>query len=336
MMKAIGYKDAGPISAVDSLIELETEIPQPGPNDVLVEVRGISVNPVDVKLRASVQPDGGSRILGFDAAGVVQDVGSAVTRFRPGDEVFYAGDITRPGTNAQFHLVDERIVGRKPSSLNFPEAAGIPLTSITAWEMLFDSFGLKEGEGMGESLLVIGGAGGVGSILIQLAKKLTGLTVIATASRDDTRAWVEKMGADHLVNHRNPLDEEMKALGIAPRYVAALTHTDKHFASIRELIKPRGHIALIDDPESLDVISLKSKALSVSWEFMFTRSLFQTEDMDVQHKLLNRVSALLDDRTLVSTVNHHGGVLNVENLRAAHELQESGKAIGKTVLDGMN
>lgn len=336
MMKAIGYKDAGPISAVDSLIELETEIPQPGSNDVLVEVRGISVNPVDVKLRASVQPDGGSRILGFDAAGVVQDVGSAVTRFRPGDEVFYAGDITRPGTNAQFHLVDERIVGRKPSSLNFPEAAGIPLTSITAWEMLFDSFGLKEGEGMGESLLVIGGAGGVGSILIQLAKKLTGLTVIATASRDDTRAWVEKMGADHLVNHRNPLDEEMKALGIAPRYVAALTHTDKHFASIRELIKPRGHIALIDDPESLDVISLKSKALSVSWEFMFTRSLFQTEDMDVQHKLLNRVSALLDDRTLVSTVNHHGGVLNVENLRAAHELQESGKAIGKTVLDGMN
>ena len=276
----------------------------------------------------------GPRILGFDAAGGVKAVGSAVTRFQPGDEVFYAGDITRPGTNTQFHLVDERIVGRKPGSLNFTEAAGMPLTSITAWEMLFDSFGLKEGEGTGESLLVLGGAGGVGSLLIQLAKKLTGLTVIATASRDDTRAWVEKMGADHVVNHRNPLDEEMKALDIAPRYVAALTHTDKHFASIRELIKPRGHIALIDDPDTLNVISLKSKAISLSWEFMFTRSMFQTDDMDVQHKLLNRVSELLDNGTLISTVNNRGGVLNVENLRAAHEFQESGKAIGKTVLNG--
>ena len=184
--------------------------------------------------------------------------------------------------------------------------------------------------------MVIGGAGGVGSILIQLAKQLTGLTVIATASRDDTCAWVKKMGADHVINHRNPLNEEMKALGIAPRYVAALTHTQQHFAAIRELIKPRGQIALIDDPDSLDVASLKRKALSLSWEFMFTRSMFQTDDMAVQHQLLNRVSALLDDRTLQSTVNHHGGILNVENLRAAHELQESGKAIGKTVLDGFS
>ncbi|MEM8612273.1 MAG: zinc-binding alcohol dehydrogenase family protein [Cyanobacteria bacterium P01_H01_bin.105] len=333
-MKAIGYKVAGPISAENALTEFETDTLQPGPNDLLVDVRGVSVNPVDVKLRASAQPNDGPRILGFDAAGVVKAIGSAVTRFQPGDDVFYAGDITRPGTNAQFHLVDERIVGRKPGSLNFAEAAGMPLTSITAWEILFDSFGLKEGEGAGESLLVIGGAGGVGSILIQLAKKLTGLTVIATASRDDTRAWVEKMGADHVVNHRNPLNEEMKALGIAPRYVAALTHTDKHFASIRELIKPRGHIALIDDPDTLNVISLKSKAISLSWEFMFTRSMFQTDDMDVQHKLLSRVSELLDNGTLISTVNNRGGVLNVENLRAAHEFQESGKAIGKTVLDG--
>ena len=334
MMKAIGYRVAGPISAENALTEFETDRLQPGPNDLLVDVRGVSVNPVDVKLRASAQPDDGPRILGFDAAGVVKAVGSAVTRFQPGDEVFYAGDITRPGTNTQFHLVDERIVGRKPVSLNFAEAAGMPLTSITAWEILFDSFGLKEGEGTGESLLVIGGAGGVGSILIQLAKKLTGLTVIATASRDDTRAWVEKMGADHVVNHRNPLDEEMKALGIAPRYVAALTHTDKHFASIRELIKPRGHIALIDDPDTLNVISLKSKAISLSWEFMFTRSMFQTDDMDAQHKLLNRVSELLDNGTLISTVNNRGGVLNVENLRAAHEFQESGTAIGKTILEG--
>ena len=335
-MKAIGYSDAGIISAENALAEFETESPQPGASDLLVEVRGVSVNPVDVKLRANVQPDSGLRILGFDAAGIVQAVGSEVTKFRPGDEVFYAGDITRPGTNAQFHLVDERIVGRKPSTFGFAEAAGMPLTSITAWEILFDSLGLKEGDGTGESLLVIGGAGGVGSILIQLAKQLTGLTVIATASRENTRAWVEKMGADYVVNHRNPLEAEMKTLGIAPRYVAALTNTKQHFASIRELIKPRGHIALIDDPNSLDVVSLKPKALSVSWEFMFARSMFQTDDIDVQHRLLNKVSALLDDGTLISTVNHHGGVLNVENLRAAHKLQESGKAIGKTVLNGID
>ena len=299
-----------------------------------MEVRGISLNPVDVKVRANMQPDGAQRILGFDAAGIVQAVGSETTRFKPGDEVFYAGDITRSGSNAEFQLVDERIVGRKPSSLDFAEAAGIPLTTITAWEILFDNFGLKEGEGEGDALLVIGGAGGVGSILIQLAKQLTGLEVIATASRPDTRAWVEKMGANHVVNHRNPLDEEMKALGISPRYVAALTNTDEHIASIVELIKPRGRIALIDDPQSLDIMPLKFKALTLSWEFMFTRSMFQTEDMDVQHKLLNRVADLLDDGTLISTVNQHFGTMNVENLRRAHELQESGAAIGKTVLDG--
>ncbi|NER80275.1 MAG: zinc-binding alcohol dehydrogenase family protein [Leptolyngbya sp. SIO1D8] len=335
-MKAIGYTDAGPISAANTLIEFEADRPQPGPNDLLVEVRGISVNPVDVKVRASVQPDDGFRILGFDAAGIVKEVGSATTLFRPGDEVFYAGDLTRPGTNAAFHVVDERIVGRKPSSLGFTEAAGMPLTSITAWEILFDSFGLKESEGTDEALLVIGGAGGVGSILIQLAKKLTGLNVIATASRDDTRAWVKKMGADHIVNHRHPLDEELEALGISPRYVASLTHTDRHFESIIKLIKPRGHIALIDDPKTLDIVPLKAKALSISWEFMFTRSMFQTEDMDAQHVLLNRVADLLDDGTLIPTVNKHGGTLSVENLRSAHTLQESGTAIGKTVLDGFS
>ena len=217
-MKAIGYTERGSVSAETAVVEFETDRPQPGPNDLLVEVRGISVNPVDVKVRANRQPpDGQPRILGFDAAGVVKDAGAAVTRFNPGDEVFYAGDFTRPGTNAEFHVVDERIVGRKPSSLGFAEAAAMPLTSITAWEILFDSFALEEGEGAGESLLVVGGAGGVGSILIQLAKKLTGLTVIATASRPDTQAWVEKMGADHVVNHANPLAEEMRALGIAHR-----------------------------------------------------------------------------------------------------------------------
>ena len=333
-MKAIGHTEACSIDAENALIEFETDIPGPGPNDLLVDVRGISMNPVDVKVRSWMQPEGGPRILGWDAAGVVTAVGSEVSRFKPGDEVYYAGDLMRPGSNAEFQLVDERIAGRKPSSLGFTEAAGIPLTAITAWEILFDSFGLKAGEGAGHAILVIGGAGGVGSILIQLAKKLTGLEVIATASRPDTEAWVGKMGADHVVNHRKPLDEEMKALGISPRFVAALTNTDQHIAAIVELIKPRGHIALIDDPEALDIKPLKFKAITLSWEFMFTRPMFQTDDIDIQHRLLNRVADLLDDRTLVSTVNKHGGELNVTNLRAAHEFQESGAAIGKTVLDG--
>ncbi|MDC3379403.1 zinc-binding alcohol dehydrogenase family protein [Planctomycetota bacterium] len=333
-MKAIGYAEAGPISAADALVEFEADRPEPGPHDLLVEVRGVSVNPVDVKVRASAQPEGTPRILGFDAAGVVLAVGSDTTRFKPGDEVFYAGDLTRPGTNAALHVVDERLVGRKPTSLDFADAAGMPLTSITAWELLFDSFGLKRGEGAGETLLVIGGAGGVGSILIQLAKKLTALKVIATASRPETRAWVEAMGADHVVNHRNPLDEELEALGVAPRYVASLTHTDGHFASVVKLIKPRGHIAVIDDPQTLDVVPLKLKALSLSWEFMFARSMFKTDDMDAQHALLNEVAELLDKGTLIPTVNKRCGALSVESLRAAHEHQESGQAIGKTVLDG--
>lgn len=333
-MKTIGHTETTAISAENALVELEVDMPKPGPHDLLVEVKGVSVNPVDVKVRAAWKPEGPHRILGYDAAGIVKEVGSETSRFKPGDAVFYAGDITRAGSNAAFQLVDEHIVGRKPSSLNFAEAAGMPLTTITAWELLFDSFGVKEGEGQGEAILIIGGAGGVGSVLIQLAKKLTGLTVIATASRPDTRTWVENMGADHIVNHRNPLDQEMEALGIAPKYVAALTHTDSHFESIVKLIKPRGHIALIDDPETLDILPLKPKALTVSWEFMFTRSMFQTEDIEAQHILLNRAADLLDDGTLISTVNKHCGPMSVKNLRHAHELQESQTAIGKTVLDG--
>ena len=334
MMKAIGYPVAGPLTNENALIDFEVDKPRPGPNDLLVEVRGISVNPVDVKVRASMQPGKPAGILGYDAAGIVREVGDAVSRFRPGDEVFYAGDITRPGTNSEFHVVDERIVGRKPASLGFAEAAAMPLTTITAWEILFDCFGLQEGGGAGEALLVIGGAGGVGSVMIQLAKALTGLKVIASASRPDSRAWVEKVGADHVVDHRKPLYEEVKSLGVTPRYVASLTHTDKHFESIVKLIKPRGHIALIDDPEQLNVAAIKPKALSLSWEFMFARSMFQTDDMDAQHALLQRTADLLDEGKLVSTVNVHAGDLTVANLRKAHELQESGAAIGKTVLNG--
>ncbi len=281
-------------------------------------------------------PEQGTKVIGWDAAGVVQQVGSEVSKFKVGDEVFYAGDLTRPGTNSELHAVDERIVGKKPKSLGFAEAAGLPLTSITAWELLFDCFALKEGEGDGESLLILGGAGGVGSILIQLAKKLTGLTVIATASRPETIKWVQKMGADHVINHRESLVDQVKSLGLEPRYVASLTGTEGHFSAILELIKPRGHMALIDDPSSLDIMAGKFKALSFSWEFMFTRSMFQTDDIEKQHELLNRVSELLDEGTLISTVTNNLGKISVETLAEAHVQQESGRAIGKNVLDGWN
>ena len=307
-----------------------------GPRDLLVEVRGISVNPVDVKVRASMAPEKGTKIIGYDATGVVRDVGSGVSKFQVGDEVFYAGDLTRRGTNSEFHAVDERIVGKKPKTLGFAEAAGFPLTSITAWEILFDSFALNEGGGKGESLLIIGGAGGVGSILIQLAKKLTGLTVIATASRPETQEWVHKMGADHVINHRESLVDQLKPLGLEPRYVASLTGTDEHFPAIVELIKPRGHIALIDDPQSLDIKVGKPKALTFSWEFMFTRSMFQTDDIEKQHELLNRVSELIDDGTLLSTVTNNLGKISAETLKSAHAQQESGRAIGKNVLNGFH
>jgi len=330
-MKAIGYSTAG---NADTLEIIEMDQPVVGPRDLLVAVEGISVNPVDVKLRAGVEPEGAARVLGFDAAGVVTETGDEVTGYKVGDAVYYAGDVTRAGTNAEFHAVDERIVGRKPASLDFVDAAGLPLTSITAWEMLFDAFRLTEGGGSGQTLLVIGGAGGVGSILIQLAKALTGLTVIATASRPETQDWVRKMGADHVVDHRGDLAAQLADLGLVPTYVAALTATDQHWPAIIDLIAPRGQIALIDDPEALDIKAAKPKALSIHWEFMFTRSMFGTEDICAQRDLLNRVAEMIDAGTLQSTVTERGDALTIEALRAAHLKQESGRVIGKQVLGG--
>ncbi|UXX82379.1 zinc-binding alcohol dehydrogenase family protein [Roseovarius pelagicus] len=330
-MKAIGYSAAGPTGTLE-MVELDQ--PKIGPRDLLVAVKGISVNPVDVKLRAAVEPDGAVRILGFDAAGVVADIGDEVTCYKVGDEVFYAGDVTRAGTNAEYHAVDERIVGCKPACLDFVQAAGMPLTSITAWEMLFDAFRLPEGGGEGQTLLVIGGAGGVGSVLIQLAKALTGLTVIATASRPETQDWVRKMGADHVVDHRGDLAAQVADLGLAPSHVAALTATDQHWPAIIDLIAPRGQIALIDDPETLDIKAAKPKALSIHWEFMFTRSMFGTDDMSTQRDLLNRVAEMIEKGTLQSTVTQRDGRLTAEALRHAHTRQESGRVIGKQVLGG--
>ena len=333
-MKAIGYEKAGPITAEDALIDFEADTPTLSARDLLVDVRAISVNPVDVKVRSKMSPETGTKIIGYDAAGVVKEIGSDVSLFKVGDEVFYAGDLTRPGTNAELHAVDERIVGKKPTTLSFSDAAALPLTSITAWEILFDSFSLKEDSGDGESILIIGGAGGVGSILIQLAKQLTQLTVVTTASRPETIEWVKKMGADHVISHRESLVDQMKVLNLEPRYVASLTASDQHFDSIVELIKPRGHIALIDDPQSLDVNSMKRKALTFSWEFMFTRSMFQTDDMIKQHELLNRVSELVDAGKIQSTATGHMGKISAESLKKAHKVQDSGQVIGKNVLEG--
>jgi len=330
-MKTIGYTQTG---AATVLTAQEADRPALRPRDLLVAVMGISVNPVDVKLRANRAPEG-LGILGFDASGVVVETGPEVTGYKIGDEVFYAGDVTRPGTNAEFHAVDERIVGRKPASLDFTEAAGLPLTAITAWEMLFDSFRLIEGAGAGQSLLVIGGAGVVGSILIQLSKRLTGLTVIATASRPETQDWVRRMGADHVIDHRGDIAAQLRDLALVPDYVSALTATDQHWPAIIELIAPRGHVALIDDPQGLDIAPAKPKALTLSWEFMFTRSMFGT-DMEAQRDLLNRVSAMLDAGELISTVTERADVSTPDSLIAAHERQESGRVIGKQVLPGLS
>ena len=332
-MKALGYNERGPVSNPGAVVAFDADMPTPGPRDLIVEVKGVSVNPVDFKVRANRPPEG-TVILGWDAAGVVKEVGAEVTMFKPGGEVMYAGEFTRPGTNAEFQAVDERIVGRKPSSIGFAEAAALPLTAITAWEMLFDSFGIKEGDGAGDALLVIGGAGGVGSIMIQLAKKLTGLTVVASASREDTVAWVNKMGADHVVNHRNPLNEEMATLGIAPKYVAALTGTEGHWDAIIEMMKPRGHIGMIDDPAAINWQGLKMKALSFSWEFMFARTLHKADDVEAQGVLLNRVADLVDSGDVVTTANKNYGALSEASLREALAAQVEGTTIGKSVLDG--
>ena len=333
-MKAIVYTQHGlPISAPQSLQEIEMPTPVAGPHDLFVEVRAVSVNPVDTKIRLHA-PVTAPRVLGWDASGIVRAVGSSVTLFKQGEEVFYAGSILRPGSNSQFQLVDERIVGRKPASLDFAQAAALPLTSITAWELLFDRLKVAKGGAVGQSVLVIGAAGGVGSILLQLARKLTGLTVIGTASRNATRNWVRELGAHHVIDHTQPMREQLEALGIPEvDIVISLTHTDQHFPAIVDVLAPQGQLALIDDPAQLDAVPLKRKSISLHWELMFTRSIFGTPDMVKQHQLLNRVSAMIDDGTLRTTLGEHFGMISADNLRRAHAHIESGRAVGKIVLE---
>ena len=334
-MKAVAYTEHGlPISDPRALQDVTLPIPQPGPRDLRVAVRAISVNPVDTKVRNGVavtEP----RVLGWDAVGIVDAVGDEVTLFQPGDAVFYAGAIGRPGSNAEYQLVDERIVGHKPASLDDAAAAALPLTAITAWELLFDRLRIAEGGGEGQTLLVVGAAGGVGSILVQLARQLTRLTVIGTASRPDTQDWVYGLGAHHVIDHSQPLTDGLQRLGIAEvSHVASLTHTDQHYDQIVAALAPQGQLALIDDPGQLDVMALKRKSLSLHWESMFTRSSFNTPDLQRQHDLLERVAALIDAGVLRTTLGEHYGRINAANLRQAHALIESHRARGKLVLEG--
>lgn len=338
-MKAIAYQKPLPITDELALQDIVLPEPQPGPRDLLVDVAAVSVNPVDTKRRRGAAPrEGEWGVLGWDAVGTVRAVGDQVGLFKVGDRVFYAGAIHRPGANAERHVVDERLVALAPASLGDAQAAALPLTSITAWEMLFDRLQVGRGDASrGKLMLVIGAAGGVGSVMLQLARQLTGLELVGTASRPETAAWVRGLGAHHVIDHSKPLDEGFTAAGLrAPDYVVSLTQTDQHFAAIAELIAPQGKFGLIDDPApgTLDVTKLKRKSVSLHWELMFTRSLFETPDMIEQHRLLTEVARLVDAGQLRTTVGDHFGRIEAANLRRAHALLESGRARGKIVLEG--
>ncbi|TCV71520.1 zinc-binding alcohol dehydrogenase family protein [Neorhizobium sp. R1-B] len=337
-MRAVGFNAPQPITAETSLIDIDLPMPEAAGRDLLVEIKAVSVNPVDTKVRASAPVEPGQhRVLGYDAAGVVKAVGSDVKLFKPGDEVYYAGAINRPGTNAQFHLVDERIVGFKPKTLSFEEAAALPLTAITAYETLFHRMKVQDKvPGAWNAVLVIGGAGGVGSIAIQLLRELSDVTVIGTGSRPETQAWIKDLGAHHVLDHSKPLAKQLAELAIgAPGFVFSTTHTDQHIKDVLELIAPQGRFALIDDPkEPIDIRPFKSKTLSIHWEMMFARPVWQTADMIEQHKLLNHVAELVDAEKIRTTLSETLGPINASNLKKAHSMIESNRTKGKLVLSG--
>jgi len=335
-MKAVGYRQSLPIDNPAALEDLELPAPTPGARDLLVRVRAISVNPVDTKVRRNAAPEAGqAKVLGWDAVGTVEAVGGAVTLFKPGDRVYYAGSIVRPGANSELHTVDERIAALAPRSLDDAQAAALPLTTLTAYELLFDRLGVPQGGGAGQTLMIVGGAGGVGSILIQLARQLTQLRVIATASRPETRAWCLELGAHAVIDHSKPLAQALKAAGIGEvEMVASLTQTGQHYAQIIESLQPQGRMAVIDDLPVLDAMALKTKCISLHWEMMFARSRFETADMARKGELLAEVAQLVDAGRIRTTANASFGTINAANLRRAHALIESGKAQGKVVLAG--
>ncbi len=340
-MKAIAYTKPQAINHPESLIDVELPQPIAIGRDLLIKVKAIAVNPVDYKIRQNVAAEEGQyKIIGWDAVGEVVATGESVSNFKPGDSVYYAGDLNRQGSNAEYQLVDERIVGHKPKSLSDAEAAALPLTAITAWELLFEHLNITEQspnnvDKSNEVILIIGAAGGVGSILIQLVKALTGATVIATASRESSKDWVKKLGADYVVDHTKPLKTQINALGIEQiSHVASLNKTDAYFETYIDLLTPFGKIAMIDDPEPLDIMKLKPKSLSLHIEFMFARSMFNAADINQQGILLNRISSLVDEAYIKTTIGKNFGVINANNLKRAHKELESGRAIGKIVLQG--
>ena len=332
-MKAISYIDGMDHGFQNPLVDIEKAMPSLKDRDLLVRIKAISVNPVDTKVRRNPVAAGNTRILGWDAVGEIVEVGSGVQHFKVGDQVWYAGDLTRDGSNAEYQAVDERIVSLKPQSLSDAEAAALPLTAITAWEMLFDRFNVDLEKF--DNILVIGGAGGVGSIAIQLLKAKTNLKVIATASREETKAWVKSLGADYVIDHTEDLNTQIKALGLdAPQYIFSTNQTETYLPQISKLIAPQGKFGLIDDPKSLDIGEFKSKSVSVHWEFMFTRSMFNTTDIEQQSQLLHQVAELVDNHRIKTTLNQTLGKINAKNLKLAHELIETGRAKGKIVLEG--
>ncbi|MGS2717239.1 zinc-binding alcohol dehydrogenase family protein [Eionea flava] len=340
-MKAIGYINASPITDDQSLQDITLEKPSATGRDLLVKVHAIAVNPVDCKIRQKVSSGiDAYKVIGWDAVGEVVATGNEVGNFSVGDRVYYAGDLTRQGSNAEYQLVDERIVAKKPETLTNAEAAAMPLTAITAWELLFDRLGVQrqsiaERKTSDEVILIVGAAGGVGSILIQLAKVICGATIIATASRESSQAWVKKLGADYVIDHTQPLPPQVDALAIAPvTHVVSLHSTEAYLDAYAEIVAPFGKIGLIDDPGVLDIRVLKQKSISLHWEFMYTRSMYQTEDMPEQHALLKQVAQLIDDGHIKTTIGKHMGVINAANLKAAHTEIESGRSIGKIVLEG--
>lgn len=341
-MKAVGYKESLPINETDSLIDIELPQPKASGRDILVKVNAIAVNPVDCKIRKRMSGEEGNyKVLGWDAVGEVIGKGEQVSNFEIGDKVYYAGALARQGCNAEYQLVDERIVGMKPKSLSDIEAAALPLTTITAYELLFEHLAIKQqkpesNQTSNEIILVVGAAGGVGSILIQLAKAITGATIIATASRESSQAWVKELGADHVIDHNQPLKPQIDALNIdAVTHVASLNGTGSYYDSYIELLAPFGKIALIDDPaQSLDVMKLKLKSLSIHIEFMFARAMFNAKDLEEQSHLLNKVSNLVDNGYIKTTLGKKLGRINAENLKLAHQELEAGSTIGKIVLEG--
>jgi zinc-binding alcohol dehydrogenase family protein len=337
-MKAVAFTRHLPIDDPESLVDVELSKPVPGPNDLLVRVAAVSVNPVDTKIRSpKPQVEAQPKVLGYDAAGTVEAVGESVNGFKPGDRVYYAGDVTRPGSNAEYQLVDSRLVGHAPQSLDLADAAALPLTTITAWELLFQRMPFdSEHGGDGKSLLVIGGAGGVGSIAIQLARR-AGFTVIATASRAETIDWCRSMGAQHVINHRQPLVPQLAAIGFAQIDAAInLADTDRYWETLGELLAPQGHLGLIVEPSSTLKIGdpYKAKCIGIHWEMMFARPRFKTPDQAEQGRILERVAALFDARELRSTRTETLTPINAANLREAHRRLESGTSIGKLALAG--